>query len=49
MVHSLAKGAAPAEAFRFALAAGAAAVLNEGTSLCRREDVLRLYEAMPRA
>jgi 6-phosphofructokinase 2 len=47
MVHWLAEGHAPAEAFRFAMAAGAAAVLHEGTSLCRRDDVMRLYRAMP--
>ncbi len=47
MVQWLAAGHAPADAFRFAMAAGAAAVLHEGTSLCRREDAMRLYEAMP--
>ena len=47
MVHWLASGRPPADAFRFAMAAGAAAVLHEGTSLCRREDAMRLYEAMP--
>lgn len=47
MVHWLSEGHTPAESFRFAMAAGAAAVLHEGTSLCRREDVMRLYEAMP--
>jgi 6-phosphofructokinase 2 len=48
MVHWLALGNAPADSFRFAVAAGAAAVLNEGTALCRRADVMRIYEAMPR-
>ncbi|MHA6332842.1 1-phosphofructokinase family hexose kinase [Qipengyuania sp. CAU 1752] len=44
MVHALAMGRKPEEAFRFGLAAGAAAVLTPGTDLCRPEDVKRLFE-----
>lgn len=36
------------EAVRFGVAAGAAAVTNEGTALCRREDAERLYQSMRR-
>jgi 6-phosphofructokinase 2 len=37
------------EAFRYALAAGAAALTRPGTELCRREDVMRLRAlAQPR-
>jgi 6-phosphofructokinase 2 len=43
MVLSLAEGRALGEAVRFGVAAGAAAVMNPGTALCRREDVERLY------
>lgn len=32
------------EAFRVGVAAGAATVMSEGTDLCRREDVLMLYQ-----
>lgn len=39
---SLSRGRPVHEAIRFGVAAGAAAVLNEGTMLCRREDVERL-------
>jgi 6-phosphofructokinase 2 len=49
MVHWLATGHDVKDAFRFALAAGAAAVLHPGTELCRRGDVMRMYEAMERA
>ena len=48
MVHWLASGHGVQEAFRFALAAGAASVLHAGTELCRRDDVMRMYEAMER-
>lgn len=44
MVHALAMGRKPGDAFRFGLAAGAAAVLTPGTDLCRPEDVQRLFE-----
>ena len=43
VVLSLARGRAISEAVRFGVAAGAAAVMNPGTALCRREDVERLY------
>jgi len=43
IVLSLARGRAVGEAVRFGVAAGAAAVMNPGTALCRREDVERLY------
>lgn len=45
MTWSLAEGHDIGEAFRFGLAAGAAAVMTSGTELCRRADVLTLYEA----
>ncbi|GAA4644055.1 1-phosphofructokinase family hexose kinase [Pontixanthobacter gangjinensis] len=44
MVFALAAGKAVDEAFRFGLAAGAAAVLTPGTDLCRPDDVERIYE-----
>lgn len=37
------------EAVTLGVAAGAAAVMREGTELCRREDVERLYRSMRRA
>jgi 6-phosphofructokinase 2 len=43
IVLSLARGRPLGEAVRFGVAAGAAAVMNPGTALCRREDVERLY------
>ena len=43
MVHALALGKQPEDAFRFGIAAGAAAVLTSGTDLCRAEDVQQLY------
>lgn len=42
LVFSLANKANLADAFRLAVAAGAAALLNEGTELCRPADVYRL-------
>lgn len=42
LVHQLAAGAAPHHGFRHAVAAGAAALLNPGTGLCRPEDIARL-------
>lgn len=45
MTWSLAEDHGIDEAFRFGLAAGAAAVMTAGTELCRRKDVLELYEA----
>lgn len=44
MTWSLAEGHEIGEAFRFGLAAGAATVMTSGTELCRRADVLALYE-----
>lgn len=44
MVHALASGREPEDAFRFGLAAGTAAVLRPGTDLARPEDILRLYK-----
>jgi 6-phosphofructokinase 2 len=49
MVHWLAQGNGVRDAFRFGLAAGAAAVLHPGTELCRRDDVMRMYREMPGA
>jgi 6-phosphofructokinase 2 len=43
IVLSLARGRSLREAVRYGVAAGAAAVMNPGTALCRREDVERLY------
>ena len=47
IVLSLARGWKLADAVRFGLAAGAAALLRPGTELCRREDAEWLYRAMP--
>jgi 6-phosphofructokinase 2 len=46
IVLSLARGRPLNEAVRFGVAAGAAAVMNPGTQLCRREDAERLFEQM---
>lgn len=43
MVWSLVSGRSMEDAFRYANAAGSAAVLAPGTELCRREDVENLY------
>jgi ABC-type lipoprotein export system ATPase subunit len=40
----LARGHSLRDAVRFGIAAGAAAVMNDGTELCRREDAERLFE-----
>ncbi|MGQ0681475.1 1-phosphofructokinase family hexose kinase [Bradyrhizobium sp.] len=42
LVFGLAAGNAPADCFRSAVAAGAAALLHPGTELCRPDDVARL-------
>lgn len=43
MVWALAEDKPVEDAFRWAMAGGSAAVLAEGTALCRAEDVRRLY------
>lgn len=43
MTLALARGQSLHDAARFGIAAGTAATLAEGTGLCRREDVLRLW------
>jgi len=43
MVFSLANGNSLADAFRLGVAAGSAALVNEGTELCRPADAYRLY------
>lgn len=42
MTLGLARGLAPEEAFRWGIASGTAALLSQGTELCRREDTERL-------
>jgi 6-phosphofructokinase 2 len=49
MVFALAEGKPIEDAFRFGVAAGAAAVMTAGTQLCRRDDVLALYKAFATA
>jgi 6-phosphofructokinase 2 len=44
----LTRGLSLMQAVRFGVAAGSAAVMTPGTSLCRREDVERLYTQMER-
>lgn len=46
MALHLARGCDLREAVKFGVAAGAAAVMTEGTELCRREDAERLYASM---
>ncbi|MDX1621095.1 MAG: 1-phosphofructokinase family hexose kinase [Nitriliruptorales bacterium] len=46
IVLALSRGEALLDAARFGVAAGAAAVMTEGSGLCRREDTERLYEQM---
>jgi 6-phosphofructokinase 2 len=43
LIFSVARGNGLAEAFRLAMAAGASALINAGTELCRPEDAYRLY------
>ncbi|WP_422376333.1 1-phosphofructokinase family hexose kinase [Roseibium sp.] len=45
MIWALSAGREIDEAFRLGVAAGAAAALTSGTELCRRADVLSLYES----
>jgi len=49
MVYALAQDYAVKEAARMGIAAGAAAVMTEGTQLCRADDAKRLYEQMTSA
>jgi 6-phosphofructokinase 2 len=44
MVHGLALGWKPADAFRLGMASGAAAVLSPGTGLAQADDIYRLHE-----
>jgi 6-phosphofructokinase 2 len=46
MVVALAREWSIGDAVRFGVAAGAAAVMTEGTELCRRDDTERLYAEM---
>ncbi len=46
LIHGLASEIDLEAAFRLAVAAGAAALLNPGTELCRADDVRRLAEAV---
>lgn len=48
LVFALAQGRSLSDAARMAVAAGAAAVMTEGTDLCHREDVERLYDRVER-
>lgn len=43
ILHALSHGRSLSEAVRLGIAAGSATVMNDGTELCRREDVERLY------
>lgn len=47
MVFSLGCDKDAVDAFRYGIAAGAAAVLTPGTDLCHRDDVERLYACVP--
>jgi 6-phosphofructokinase 2 len=46
IVTGLVSGKKLADAVRFGVAAGAAAVMTAGTELCRRDDAVELYEKM---
>lgn len=47
MVHALASGMRPVEAFRRGMAGGAASVLNPGTGLAHPADIARLLTLVP--
>lgn len=49
IVLALAQGRSVAQAVQYGVATGAAAVMTEGTELCRREDAERLYEELTRS
>lgn len=49
MTLALSEGRPTREAFRFGIAAGAAAAMTPGTELSRREDVMKLYPKMTNA
>lgn len=46
IVFALSQGLSILDAVRFGVAAGSAAVMTEGTELCRQQDVRRLYDEM---
>ena len=46
MVLAISRGSSLSDAVRFGIAAGAAAVMNPGSTLCWREDAERLYDEM---
>lgn len=46
IMYSLSRGDSIRDAVRYGMAAGAAALMTEGTELCRREDTERLYRSM---
>jgi 6-phosphofructokinase 2 len=46
IVAGLAKGWSLRDAIRYGVAAGTATVKSEGTQLCRRDDVERLFAAI---
>jgi 6-phosphofructokinase 2 len=48
MTWALSEGQTPEKAFRLGLAAGAAAVMMPGSKLCRKQDVLSLFERTSR-
>ena len=45
MVYSLSKGHSVKTAFRFGVAAGAAAVMTPGSQLCVRADIEKLFQS----
>ena len=47
LVWALDRGDAPAEALRWGVAAGAAALLHPGTTLAQADDVQRLVHSVP--
>ena len=47
LVWALDRGDAPAEALRWGVAAGAAALLHPGTTLAQADDVQRLVQSVP--